>query len=59
MPFKVFLFWRVCSGNKLVLNNGEDSISIIKVLDMDSEKEESIFQVYTEFRELMKIAVFL
>lgn len=45
---------KIRSGNKLVLNNGEDSISIIKVLDIDSEKEESIFRVYTEFRELMK-----
>ncbi|WP_309272223.1 SMI1/KNR4 family protein [Paenibacillus sp.] len=41
-------------GNKLVLNNASDSISIIKVLEFDSEKEESIFQVYTEFKDLMK-----
>ncbi|GIP58615.1 SMI1/KNR4 family protein [Paenibacillus woosongensis] len=45
---------KISSGNKLVLNNGEDSISIKRVLDMDCEKEESIFQVYTEFRDLMK-----
>ncbi|NWL90472.1 hypothetical protein DMN77_23250 [Paenibacillus sp. 79R4] len=39
---------------KLVLNNEIGSISIIKVLEFDSEKEESIFQVYTEYRDLMK-----
>jgi len=44
----------ICSGEKLVLNKAIGSISIIKVLEFDSEKEDSIFQVYTENRELMK-----
>lgn len=39
---------------KLVLNNEIGSISMIKVLEFDSEKEESIFQVYTKYRDLMK-----
>lgn len=45
---------KICCGNKLVFNNPRSPISIIKVLEFDSEKEESIFRVYTEFRDLMK-----
>lgn len=45
---------KICCGNKLVFNNRIDSISIVKVLEFDSEKEQSIFRVYTEFRDLMK-----
>lgn len=45
---------KILCGNKLVFNNPMGPISIVKVLEFNSEKEESIFQVYTEFRDLMK-----
>lgn len=45
---------KILCGIKLVFNNPMGPISIVKVLEFNSEKEESIFHVYTEFRDLMK-----
>lgn len=45
---------KINSGDQLVLNTEMGAISVLNVLDFDSEKEASIFQIYTEFRDLMK-----
>ena len=49
-----FLMKKICNGNKLVINNPIGPVLIKKILEIDIEKEESIYRVYTQFRDLMK-----